>query len=425
MQLLQLGLDHRGADVGLRERLAIPAGELPEILRLLREQIAEGAILSTCNRTELYALVGHRETGRRATVRLFADARGVPVEAFSSALSERWGEDAARHLFRVTCGLESMIVGEHQILGQVRAAADAARAAGSAGPVMTRLLRDALALGKRARVESGIARSAVSVSSAAVELARKTVGPLEGRVGLVIGAGKIGSLAARSLADRGIGRLLVASRSRERAEALADRIGGEPLPLERLIEGLAESDVAICGTAAPGYIVTEEDVRTALEGRPGRPLILMDIAVPRDVEPSAGEIPGCILRNIDDLVAVREANLAARRLEAVKVEPMIEREVDKFMQWWLGREVAPTISDLVAQAEGIRVAELERGLARLGALSDRDRNAINALTTAIVNKMLHRPIVQLKQRGGHHDAGVYVHAVRELFGLPDRPGEAS
>jgi glutamyl-tRNA reductase len=214
--------------------------------------------------------------------------------------------------------------------------------------------------------------------------------------------------------------VLVTSRTDERAEGLAARVGGEPLPFERLLDGLVETDIVISSTAAPGYVVTEQLVRAALGHRPERPLLLIDIAVPRDIEPAAAEVPHCTLRNIDDLVAVQQANLAARRLEAGKVEALIERDVGKFMGWWQSREVAPTIAELLEQAEQIRQAELERGLARLGSLSERDRNAINAMTSAIVKKMFHRPIVQLKERGGHHDAHVYVHAVRELFGLSER-----
>jgi glutamyl-tRNA reductase len=419
MQILALGLDHHRADVRLREQLQVPTGELPEVLGHLREQVAEGAILSTCNRTELYALVGHRDTGRRGAIRFLADARRVPTEAFVGTLTERWQEDAIRHLLRVSCGLESMIVGEHQILGQVRAAGDAARAAGSAGPILSRLFRDALTIGKRARVESGVARNAVSVSSAAVELAQKALGTLDGRTALVIGAGKMGSLAARSLLAKGVSRLLVISRTAERARMLAERVGGVPLSWDRLESGLAGSDLVIASTSAGDCVVTREVMGRALAGRREWPLVVVDIAVPRDVEPAVGELAGCTLYNIDDLAAVQQANLAARRLEAVKVEAMIEHEVDKFMGWWIGRKVAPTISELVARAEEIRLAEVERGLARLD-LSERERNAVNAVTTAIVNKMLHRPIVALKERGGRHDANVYVHAVRELFGLPER-----
>lgn len=424
MQILALGVDHERAPIELRERLATPATELPTALGALREQIAEGVILSTCNRTELYALVGHRESGRRAGTRFLADLGGVPLHELSPLLGEHWREDGARHLFRVTAGLESMIVGEHQILGQVRAAAEAARAAGSVGPILGRLFDDALAVGKRARVESGIARSAVSVSTAAVELARRTLGTLAGSTILVVGAGEMGSLTARSMLEHGVSRVLVTSRTEARATEVAARVGGRALPFERLVDGLAESDIAISCSAAQGYVIGERDVRDALARRPERPLVLIDIAVPRDVEPSAGGIRGCTLHNVDDLRALREANLTRRRLEGAKVEALIERAVQDFLDWSVGRDVAPTIKDLVGQAEAIRLAEMERALARMGPLSARDRNAMNAMTTAIVNKILHRPIVRLKARGGHHDASVYVHAVRELFDLPDVEAEA-
>jgi glutamyl-tRNA reductase len=420
MRLLALGLDHHRADIGLRERLAISASELAEVLGALRGQLAESVVLSTCNRTELYALVGHERSGRWTTVRCLADVRGVPVEQFADALSEHWQEDAVRHLFRVAAGLESMIVGEPEILGQVRSAGESARQAGSSGPLLTRLFRDAVAVGKRARTESGIARNPVSVSTAAVELARRALGGLAGRSVLVIGAGRMGALAARGLAEKGLATLMVASRRASRAEALAERVGASALPLERLVDGLTAADAVISSTAAPGFVVTESLVREAVARREARPLVLVDIAVPRDVEPSVADIPSCLLRNVDDLVAVQQASLAARRLEAPRVEALIEQEVEKYMDWWLGREVAPTIAELVARAEQIRVAELERGLARLGPMSERERNAVNAMTSAIVNKLLHQPIVRLKQRGRHHDSSLYSHAVRELFGLGER-----
>jgi glutamyl-tRNA reductase len=374
-------------------------------------------VLSTCNRTELYALVGHERSGRRTTARCLADARGLPVEQFADALSEYWQEDAVRHLFRVAAGLESMIVGEPEILGQVRSAGESARLAGSSGPLLIRLFHDAVAVGKRARTESGIARNPVSVSTAAVELARRALDGLAGKTVLVIGAGKMGALAAQGLAEKGLAKLLIASRRAERAEALAERVGASSLPLERLGDGLAEADAVISSTAAPGFVVTERLVREVITRRVSRPLVLVDIAVPRDVEPSVADVPSCALRNVDDLVAVQQAGLAARRLEAPRVEALIEQEVEKYMDWWLGREVAPTIAELVSRAEQIRLVELERGLARLGPLSERERNAVNAMTSAIVNKLLHQPIVRLKQRGRQHDSSLYSHAVRELFGL--------
>ena len=418
MEILALGVDHQHSDVALRERLAVPSAELPELYARLAAHLPEAVVLSTCNRTELYALVDRRAGGREAAIHLLSRERaGLPIAELAGVLGERWQEDAVRHLFRVAVGLESLIVGEPEILGQIRGAADAARRAGSAGPVLTRLFRDALAVGRRARVESGIARSAVSVATAAVELAQKAVCSLDRRTVLVGGAGKMSAIAARSLAARRAGRILVTSRRLARAEELAARVGGEAYSFDRLAEAVAESDVVITATAAPGPVFSESLVRRALAGRPERPLVLVDVAVPRDVEPSVSGLPSCTVYNIDDLAAVRQANLAARRLEGAKVEAIVEREVDKFAAWRAGREVAPTIAELVARAEQIRRAELDRALARMGPVAERERNAVDAMTQAIVNKILHDPIVRLKQRGGHHDASVYVHAVRELFGL--------
>ena len=418
MQLLALSLDHRHADVRLRERLVVPSEKLPERLALLRTEMQECVLLSTCNRTELYALVGHQGSGGKAAIRALARAADVPSEQFEDALMLHWQRDAVCHLFRVTAGLESLIIGEHQILGQVRAAAAAACAAGTAGPILERLFRDAVRVGNRARAESGIARSAVSVSTAAVELAARALGSLRGRTVLLIGAGKMTALAAQSLRDKGAGRILVTNRSQARAEELAATVAGQAVAFERLADALAMADVAISSTAAPTPVVTEELARRATEGRAERRLVIVDIAVPRDVDPAVAEVPGCVVYNIDDLTAVRETNLAARRLEVGKVEAVIERETERFVAWWRGREAAPTIAELVAQAERIRRTEVERAAARLGPLSDRERNEIDSMTGAIVNKMLHSVIVRLKERGGTHDTQVYVHAARELFGLP-------
>ncbi|MCC6179786.1 MAG: glutamyl-tRNA reductase [Chloroflexi bacterium] len=422
MLLLALRLDHQHADVRLRERLAVPASELPAALAVLREHVAEGAILSTCNRTELYAVVGHRDSGRRAVLHFLAEVSGAPVEEFGPALVEAWQEDAVRHLCRVAAGLESLVIGEHQILGQVRMAADAARAAGSAGPILGRLFSDALAFGKRARTESGIGQSAASVGTAGVDVARQALGQLDECTALVVGAGKMATLAARGLSARRCGRLLVTTRRYERAQVLAEQVGGEAVPFEQRSDAIARCDLVMSATSASGYVLDEAAVRAAIASRPERRLVLVDVAVPRDIEPSIADLPGCALYNIDDLVATQQANIAARRLEAEKVEATIGPAVERFMAWWAGRDVAPVIAELVARAEEIRAAETERVLTRLGPLSEREREAVNAMTTAIVGKLLHGPIIQLKRRGGRHDTSVYLHAVRELFGLPGSAG---
>lgn len=422
--LLALGLSHQDAPVAVRECLAVTTERLPAALELLRGEVREGVVVSTCNRTEIYAVVGHRQTGRRSVDRFLAELSGMPLETISPYLHERWEEDAARHLFRVAAGLDSMIVGEPQVLGQVRDACEVAAAVRAAGPVLQRLFNQAIVAGKRARTETAIARNAVSLSYAAVEQAGRALGRLRGTTALLVGTGKMGELAALSLRDKGIERVLVANRTNDRAQALVERLGGEPWPFPHLGQALTLADVVISSTAAPGYVVTREMAGAAMAARTDRPLVLVDIAVPRDVEPAVGELPGVHLFNVDDLQAVCQANLEQRRAEAVRVEELVEAELGKFVAWWHAREVAPTIGALVQKAEQIRQQELDRLLPRMSGLSDRELNTVNALTVAIVNKLLHEPIVRLKEPGGEFDPRHYAHAVRELFNLPGDPVSA-
>ncbi|MCC7103511.1 MAG: glutamyl-tRNA reductase [Chloroflexi bacterium] len=419
--LLQLGLSHQDAPVAVRERLAVSEERLSDALQSLRGEIKEGVILSTCNRTEIYALVGHRLTGRRALDRFLGELTGMRADEFSPHLHERWQDDAIRHLFRVAAGLDSMIVGEAQILGQVRLASDAAATAGAAGPVLQRLFNRAVVVGKRARTETSISRHAVSLSYAAIEQAGRVLGTLRGTTALLVGAGKMGELAAMSLRNKGVERVLVANRTDARAQSLVQRLGGESWPFERLASALEAADLVISSTSAAHYVVTASMVEDALRERPERPLALVDIAVPRDVEPAVADLQNVHLFNIDDLRSVCESNLEQRRIEALKVEQFVEVELDRFADWLHARDVAPTIGELVNKAERIRQQELERSLVKLNGLSERDLNTVNALTTAIVNKLLHDPIVRLKQRHEQVHSRHYSHAVRELFALPPEP----
>jgi glutamyl-tRNA reductase len=416
--LLAVGLTHREAPVEVRERLAISSADLDGAIERLAEVLPEAVILSTCNRTEIFANVPHRGPAVRAATMFLESVSGLPEGELIGHLRSEWQENAARHLFRVAAGLDSLIVGEGQILGQVRDAYECATRQRPVGPELARLFESALVVGKRARTETSVARAAVSVSQAAVDLARQSFGSLEHRVALVIGAGKMGELAARSLIDRGVGRVLVMNRTAARAEALVARLGGEAWPLKDLDAALALADVVISSTAAEEYLVTSRRLAPLLVSRPERPLLLVDIAVPRDVEPTVGTLEGVSLFNVDDLRAVCSSNLEARRREAARIEIIIEQELDKYVQWWQAREVAPTIQELVSRAETIRKDELSRALGRLGDLSERDANTLNALTVAIVNKLLHAPIVRLKERSAGMDGRHYLHAIRELFDLP-------
>lgn len=419
MGILVYGVSHRNASLALRERLAVPTNGLDRALASLTDLAREGVIVSTCNRTEVYAVTGHHRSGREALARFLSAHTGVPTSEFASSAYDYWQEEAVRHLFRVAAGLDSMIVGEPQILGQVREAYLAASARESAGPLLSRLFRHALEVGKAARSDSGISRGAASVSSAAVELARNRLGSLEGRTVLVVGAGEAGEAAAGTLMRHGASSLLVTSRTLARAQALATRNGGEALPFSKLQEACGQADIVITCTSSPDHVLTHPLVCDAMAGRADRPLVIVDIAVPRDVEPAVGQLVGVHLLNLDDLQTVVAQNLEVRRREAEVVERQIELEVPRFMTWWDQQDVIPTIRALTERAETIRRAELARAMPRLNGISQQDRDTLDALTAAIVKKLLHDPIVRLKQRRGGEDGNSHVRAVHELFCLDE------
>jgi glutamyl-tRNA reductase len=425
MHLLEVGLDHHTADVTIRERLAIPSEALPEMLDRLGAVGDEVAVISTCNRVEVYALVERLDVAQSRLIEQLAEVSGLDDARLHATLTVRHDAEAVRHLFRVAAGLESMIVGEPEIAGQVRRAITTAEERGAAGLVLRRLFSDALSIAGRVRADSGISREPVSVSATAVRLAERTLDGLAGRTALVVGAGSVSRAVARTLADLGASRVLVASRRPESAQSLADLVGGEAFGLDGLTAALAQADVVISATAAPGTVVTLDHVRTALADRPDQPLLLVDIAVPRDVDPAIADLPGCTLYDVDHLSEARETGLAARRLQAESARASIDQAVERFVGWWHGLNVAPLVAELTAHAERLRLAETERVLARAGVVSERERQLVEAATLALVKKLLHRPIVELKRRGGADDADHYVDALRELFALPAEPEPAA
>jgi glutamyl-tRNA reductase len=418
MQLVEIGLDHATADVTVRERLAVSNADLPDVLADLRAIAADAVVLSTCNRVETYLLVEDSAIGAERALRYFADRSGLTVQQVNAATVVRHGADAVRHLCRVATGLESMIVGEPEIAGQARSAIREADAAGTVSVVTRRLFDDALGVAGRVRAESGIGRQPVSVSAAAVRLGERTLGGLQGKVGLVIGAGSVGRAAARVLASTGLSRLLVASRRTISAQECADEVGGEVVESGHLLEALAVADLVVSATSAPHLVIRAEGARAAAAQRPERPLAIVDVAVPRDVDPDVRDVPGCTLFDVDDLASAREASLVARKLAASDAEAQIERTVERFMAWWHGRTVATVVADLVAHAERVRQAEVERSLARHGAATERERALVETASAAIVKKLLHQPIVELKRRGADGEAGVWARALGELFALP-------
>ena len=405
-RVVLVGISHHRAPVELRERAALDRESATELARTLAGAAGEAVCLSTCNRTELY-LAGDDadEAESRAEAALLA-----LEEQLGPALYRLRDEAAALHLFRVAAGLDSMVPGEGEILGQVRTAYES----GTTGTILDRLFRQALHAGRKARVETAIGESPASVSSAAAALAEQVFGDLRDRKILVIGAGKVGELAARSLLSRGADIAWVANRSADRAAQLAERLGGAARPLGELDEQLVEADVVVSSTSAADWILQRGRVERAMRARKGRPLFLIDLAVPRDLDPSIHELDGCYLYDIDDLQAVVAETLAGRRREAERAEAIVATEAERFREWQASLRVVPAITSLRARAEEIRAAELERAK-----LSDAERRAAESVTAAVLNKLLHLPTIRMKQAAAAADGVIYADAVRHLFGLED------
>ncbi len=422
MNLLLVGTSHHHAPVEVRERLAFGGEAAGALAARLAAGDGEAVALATCNRVCLYlAHDDATEARARATAELQA-LSDLPAAALESALYVKFGADAALHLFRVAAGLDSMVPGETQILGQVRSAFEMADRQGAAGPVLHRLFRQALHAGKRVRHETGIAENPASVSSAAAELAARVFDDLGSRTILLVGAGKMAELAAANLLSRGVGRLVVANRSLERAQPLAERFGGRAVGLDTLEEQLAAADVVIASTGARELVLTAGQVERALRRRRGTPVFFIDIAVPRDLDPAINDLDGCYLYDIDDLERVVEESVAGRREEAARAEAIVDEEAQAFDAWQRSLDVVPAIAGLRRRAEEIRAAELARARARLAGLSPRELTAVESLTAQIVNKLLHVPTVRLKEAAAAPDGAARADALRYLFDLgDDRP----
>ncbi|HVP04761.1 MAG TPA: glutamyl-tRNA reductase [Dehalococcoidia bacterium] len=412
-----VGLNHHTSPIEEREKLAFTSAELAEALAALKEKLAGAAILSTCNRTELYTAAPEGAAG--GLIDTLTALKGATVAAEHFYVMQ--GAEAVEHLYRVAAGVDSMVLGESQILGQVREAMSAATEAGTLDGVLSHVFHTAISLGKRVRTETEIGRHAVSVSSAAVALARKSLGDLENKTVLVISAGSMGKLAAKALAQQtGSGRILVANRTQERASDLAEQLGPntEALDLGHLRDALAVSDIVISGTSAEDFILGPADVWPVMAGREDRGLLFIDIAVPRDIDPAVVEIAGVHLCDIDDIEAVTSEGWNGRQAEVSKVEAIVEEQVAAFGEWWDSLDVVPVISALRERAEAIRRAELERTFSKMPDLDDASRARIEAMTEAIVKKMLDRPIARLKDGA---DKGLYMEALEDLFDVHSAP----
>lgn len=419
MSVLVVGLTYRKAPVELLERFAFDRSTLPKALHQLvsAEHVREGVILSTCNRTEVYALVSGFHAGLAELRRFLAEFHHVEAERFTGLLDSRYEEDAVSHLFAVASGIDSMVVGEPQILSQVRESFRVAGEESAAGPVLSALFRQAIRVGRRARSETGIGKTVKTFAGAGGDLAREALGDLRGKTVLVVGAGKMSDVAARRMAKEGA-TVLVANRTPSRAKALASRIGGEEIPMTSLADGLARADLVLSSTGSSVPVITRELVVEAFRGRRERPLVLLDLAVPRDVEPSVDEIDGVIVRDLDDL---REALVPGpeQLREVDRVRAIVDDEVPRFTRWQRAHHLAPLLEALQAHGEQVRDREVKRTLARLSRLTDGERAAVEALARSIVAKLFHGPVTNVKHAAGTAEGEALARALRDLFDLPE------
>ncbi len=419
MRIALVGMNHKTAPVEIRERLQLGCSEggpsLAELIGI--PEVREALVLSTCNRVEVLARVADGDVVLERLKGFIYRQGNLDASELDQCLYVYREREAIRHLFRVASSLDSLVMGEPQILGQVKDAYRRAVEHGTTGVLLNRLVHHAFRTAKRVRTETGIAGNAVSVGYAAVELAKKIFGGLSERTILLIGAGEMSELAARHLMRQGVDRILIANRTHARAVEMASAFSGTPVAFDRLSEALSEADIVIASTGAPGYVVTSEMVAAALRRRRNRLLFLIDIAVPRDIDPAAGELDNVYLYNIDHLQEVVDANRAIRRAEAQKAERIVEEEVDVFQEWFNALEVVPTIVAMREKMEGILRGELERSAHWLGTLPDEDRLRVEGLASSVVNKILHDPITGLKEENRGRDGLPYVAAVRRLFKL--------
>jgi glutamyl-tRNA reductase len=419
MRIVLIGMSHWTAPVEIRERLQLACGEGgPAPAELLGiPDVREVLVLSTCNRVEVLARVADGEVAVERLKEFIYRQGNLDAAELERCLYIHRDREAVRHLFRVAASLDSLVMGEPQILGQVKEAYRRAADQRATGVLLNRLVHHAFRAAKRVRTETGIAGNAVSVGYAAVELAKKIFGGLQGKTILLIGAGEMSELAARHLLRQGVGRIQIANRTYARAEAMAAEFQGTPVAFDHLSEALPEVDIVIASTGAPGYVVTAEMVAAALRRRRNRLLFLIDIAVPRDIDPAAGEIDNVFLYNIDNLQEVVDANRETRRAEAQKAEGIVAEEVAVFDAWFNALAVVPTIVALRGKMEGIVRGELEKSARWLAGFPEQERLRIEGIFDAVVNKILHDPITGLKEESREKDELPYVAAVRRLFKL--------
>ena len=423
MNFQLIGVNHKTAPVEVRERLALPESRLPEACRKLIEHpgIEEGMILSTCNRVELLAKTKNGSADLRGFIRNYFQ---VDPADFDQHFYEYRSQDAVRHIFRVTSSLDSMVVGEPQILGQVKEAYALARAVGAIQSQLDSLLSRAFAVAKRVRNETAVGSSSVSIASVAVELAKKIFGSLQGKHVLLVGAGKMSELAARHLLAHGAGTIFVSNRTYDRAVTLAEKFSGEVIPFDKLYDTCDRADIVITSTGAPHAIFRRQHAERFLARRRNRPMFFIDIAVPRDVDAEVNKLDGIFVYDIDDLQQAVAAHVADRKKEAERAEAIISSEVERFEGRLQSLDVVPTIVSLQDHLETIRQAEIDRVRGRLGKLDPEQELAVEALSRGIINKIMHTPITTLKVAARDPEATTVIDLVRRLFNLQDRKAQS-
>jgi len=420
-------LNHKTASVEVREVLSFSPSRLAPGLQRLKAtpRVEEACILSTCNRTEIYCVCKGLQGIRESLASFLSDFHETPEEGFLPSLYQHIGEQAPQHLFEVASGLDSMIVGESEILSQVREALQAAQQEGTAGPTLNSLFRHALQCGKRARNETEISQGGLSVASVAVELAKSIFGNLNGHRTMVLGAGETSELTLKHLVHSGVSAVVVANRSYERAVSLAERFQGSAVKFDAFPELLPKVDIVIASTSAPHFVCSKQAVAAAMRERKERPLLLIDIAVPRDIDPAVNELPDVFLYDIDDLEKVVQVNFKDRQKEIPKVQRIVREVAGEFNAWLRAREAAPLIVSLQDKAEGLRLAEVTRALGKLDGLPDGQRKAVEEMTRRLVAKLLADPLSAIRQFSGREDASYRLKIVRELLGLGTEDGDSS
>ncbi len=415
MNIYLVGINHRTAPVAVLERAAIRSGELGGALQLLRSYVSHGIILSTCNRTEVYTVTDGDSDAREAVIRFLQTHLEAPDATLLKHTYVLDGELAVEHLFRTASGLDSMVVGEYEVLGQVRQALEIAEKADMTNPLLRRIFQSAVRTGRRVRKETGISKNALSVGSVAVALATTVIGSLRGCRMLIIGTGEAGRLVAKAAKDRGVSQIAVASRTQERAASVTGLLGGTPVSMNNLAGELNTCSIIVTCADAPHYILGVPQVEAAMQTRPELPLVIIDIAVPRNVEPAVAKINNVSLYNIDGLSRISGQNRRQRQSEVKKAEKIISAEMAKFVLWWQANRVSPLIRALMSKAEEIRRSHLDRTMKKLPSLTEEERYSLEMMTKAIVAKILKDPVRNLKVNG--HSNPDYMEMVRELFQL--------